>query len=93
MLLGGFVPADKGISGLNRPGGGSPADTGHRAIPQEGHILKMLTDNLAVTEIMILMNEAVVERFQGGVPDHAHSDGIIIAKRSRNWALIHKDGE
>ena len=52
----------------------------------------MLTDDLAVAEIMMLVNEAVVERFQGGVADHGHCDGTIIAKRSRNWALIHKDG-
>jgi len=33
MLLGGFVPADEGFSGLNRPGGRTPADTGYRTIP------------------------------------------------------------
>ena len=38
------------------------------------------------------MNQAVVERFQGGIPDHGHRDRTIIAKRSHNWNLIHNDG-
>ena len=52
----------------------------------------MLTDDLAVAEIMILVNEAVVERFQGGVPDHGHSDGTVVSKTSLHRRLIHKDG-
>jgi len=51
----------------------------------------MLTDDLAVTEIMILMNEAVVEGCQGGVPDHGHRDGTVISKTSLHRRLIHEN--
>jgi hypothetical protein len=91
FLLGGFVPADEGFSGLDRPGGRTPSDTGHRAIAEKGQIFQMLTDDLVVTEIMILMNEAVVEGLQGGVPDHGHCDGTVISKTSFQRRLIHEN--
>jgi len=51
----------------------------------------MLADNLAVTEIMVLINEAVVERFHGGVPDYGHGDGTIVRKTSLHRGLIHEN--
>jgi hypothetical protein len=51
----------------------------------------MLTDNLAVTEIMMLVNEAVVERFLMSVPDHSHGDGSIVSKTSFNRGLIYEN--
>jgi hypothetical protein len=51
----------------------------------------MLTDDLAVTEIMMLVNEAVIERFHGGVPDHGHRDGTVVSKTSIHRRLIHEN--
>ena len=42
----------------------------------------MLTDDLAVTEIMILMDEAVVEGFKGGMSYQRDIDGRKISKFS-----------
>lgn len=88
LLLGELVPADEGFSGLNRPGGGSPADTGHRTIPQKGHILQMLPDDLAVTEVMILVDEAIVEGFKSGMSYQRDIDGRKISKFSGDGAVI-----
>ena len=48
----------------------------------------MLTDDLAVTEIMILMNETVVEWFQGGMSYQGDIDGRKIGKFSGDGAVI-----
>ncbi len=48
----------------------------------------MLTDNLTITEIMILMNEAVVEGLKVGMPYQRDRDGRKIGKFSGDGALI-----
>src|SRR3990172_3712255 len=48
----------------------------------------MLADDLAVAEIMILMNEAVVEGFNIGMPYHRDSDRRQIGKFPGDGALI-----
>jgi len=48
----------------------------------------MLADDLAVTEIMILMNEAVVERFKIGMPYQRDSDRRKISKFPGDGAPI-----
>jgi hypothetical protein len=52
----------------------------------------MLTNDLAVTEIMMLVNEAIVERFLESVPDHGHGDGTIVGETSFHGRLIYKNG-
>jgi hypothetical protein len=42
------------------PFGRTPAQTGDGTIPKECHIFEMLADNLAVTEIMVLINESEI---------------------------------
>jgi hypothetical protein len=69
FFFGGLIPTDKGIAGFHGPSGRSPAQAGHRSLVHEGHIFEMTADDLTVTEIMILVNETVIERFQGGIPD------------------------
>jgi hypothetical protein len=34
----------------------------------------MIADNLPIAKVMVLLNEAVIERFKGGVPDQLKSD-------------------
>jgi hypothetical protein len=51
----------------------------------------MLTNDLAVTEIMMLVNEAVVERFLMSVPDHVHGDGTIVGETSLHRRLIYEN--
>jgi len=50
----------------------------------------MLTDNLAVAEIMMLINEAVVEGQKGGVPYHLYGYGAIVRNISQQGILIHE---
>jgi len=48
----------------------------------------MLADNLAVTEIMVLINEAVVEGFKGGMSYQGDRDGRKIGKFPGDGILI-----
>ncbi|MFA5789411.1 MAG: hypothetical protein WC924_06205 [Candidatus Gracilibacteria bacterium] len=48
----------------------------------------MLTDDLAVTEIMILVNEAVVEGFKGDMSYQRDIDGRKISKFSGDGVVI-----
>jgi len=49
-----------------------------------------LTDNLAVAEIMMLINEAVVEGFKGGVPNHVNGYRAIVGNIPQQGILIHE---
>ena len=69
VFFGLFVPSDEGVAGFNRPGGRSPADARNRPLADKGDVFKMISDNLAITEVMMLLNEAVVEGFKFGVSD------------------------
>ena len=84
-----LVPADEGLAGFYRPGGGTPSQTGDGSLPDEGHVLEMLADDLAVTEIMMFTDETVVEGFHRGVPDHGHRDGTVVSKTTIDRRLIH----
>jgi len=75
IFFGGFVPTDEGIAGLDRPGRGAPSETGYRPIPYKGDVFEMITDNLSITEIVMLFDQAVVKRFKGGITHHFEFNG------------------
>ena len=68
------VPSDKRVPAFYSPCGRPPAQTGDRSFIDKGHVLEMLADDLSVPQIMMPMNEAVVERFEMGIPDRQESD-------------------
>ena len=63
------VPADKIVSGFDFPGSRTPAQTGHGPISDKGDVLEMIADDLAVAEVMVLVDQRVVERFEFCVSD------------------------
>jgi len=75
FLFSGFIPAYEGISGLNRPCGRTPAQAGYGFIIYKGGVFEMIADNLAITRVVMLLDEAVVEGFKMGVSDQFEFNG------------------
>ena len=63
------VPADKIVSGFDFPGGRTPAQAGNGPSSDKGDVLEMIADDLAVAEVMVLVDQRVVERFEFCVSD------------------------
>ena len=63
------VPADKIVSGFDFPGGRAPTQTGNGPISDKGDVLKMIADDLAIAEVMVLVDQRVVEWFEFCVSD------------------------
>ena len=78
VFLGRLIPSDKGIPGFDRLCRRSPSQTGDRLFTDKGHVLEMVSDNLTITQIMVLLNQAVIEGFKGGVPDQLELDRFKI---------------
>jgi len=78
FFFGGFVPPDQRFPGFDRPCSRSPAQACDRLLTDKGHILEMVPDNLTITQVMILLNQAVIEWFKGGVSDQLKSDRFKI---------------
>jgi hypothetical protein len=89
------IPADEKISGLHPPGSRAPAKAGHRPILQESDVFEMSTDNLAISQIMVPVYEAVVERLKGGVSNRVQSRFRKIGELALQEALIdrHPDND
>ena len=69
------VPADKIVSGLDLPGGRTPAQTGNRPLVDKSDVLEMIADDLAIAEVMVLVDQRVVEWLQFCVPDWFEING------------------
>jgi hypothetical protein len=59
-------PADKDISAPNLIDTGRPGKTGDGSILDQDNILEMLADGLGVTEVVIVLNEAIEQLLQAG---------------------------
>ncbi len=71
FFFSGFIPADERIAGSNGPGRRTPAEASDRLVGYKGNIFEMTSDNLAITEVMILLDQAVVKRLKGSMSDQA----------------------
>lgn len=78
FFFGGFIPADERIAGSNGPGRRAPAEASDRPVLYKGDIFEMTSDNLAITEVMILLDQAVVKRFKRGIADQVKIKGIEV---------------
>ena len=68
-------PADKIVSGLDLPGGRAPAQTGNRSLVDKSDVLEMIADDLAIAEVMVLVDQGVVEWFEFCVSDRFEFNG------------------
>lgn len=64
-------PADEVVPGLDLPGGRAPSQTGHGPVTYKGHVLEMVAHDLAVAQVMVLLDQGIVQRFIGGVSDRS----------------------
>jgi len=83
VLSGLWLPADEGVSGLDLPGGRAPPQTGNRPLIDKSDVLEMIalrdvgylclyepeTDDLTITEVMVLVDQRVVEWLEFCVSD------------------------
>ena len=74
------VPADKIVSRFDLPGGRSPTQTGNRLLIDKSDILEMIADDLAIAEVMVLVDQGVVEWFEFCVSDRFEVNGSQIAQ-------------
>ena len=74
------VPADKIVSRFDFPGGRSPTQTGNRLLIDKSDILEMIADDLAIAEVMVLVDQGVVEWFEFCVSDRFEVNGSQIAQ-------------
>ena len=75
FLFGRFIPANESISGFDGPCRRSPPHAGYRSFIYKGHIFEMISDNLSITEIMMLLNQTVVKRLKSGISDQLDFNG------------------
>jgi hypothetical protein len=75
-------PTDELIPAGNPPGRGAPAEAGYDLTVKEGHILKMSANDLAVAQVMVTMDEAVIKGFQGSAPNHFEFEGAKLGESS-----------
>ena len=63
VLSGLRVPANEIVSGFDFPGGRTPAQPGNGPTSDKGDVLKMITDDLTIAQLMVLVDQRVVEWF------------------------------
>ena len=74
------LPADEGVSGFDLPGGRAPAQTGNGPLLDKGDVLDMIAHDLAIAEVMVLMDQRIVEWFEFCVSDRFEFNGSQIAQ-------------
>jgi hypothetical protein len=63
-----YLPADKTIPATNVAGRRAINHTGHRSLAGKNQILQVLSHRLAITQIVILLDQTVAELLKGGTP-------------------------
>jgi hypothetical protein len=63
-------PTDEPISAGDPPGWGAEAQAAHDLILYEGHVFEVSTNDLAVAQVVVVMDEAIIEGFEGGMANH-----------------------
>jgi len=80
-------PADEPIPAGDPPGRGAPAEAGNDLTAKEGHIFKVSANDLAIAQVMVAMDEAVIERFEGGAPNHFEFERAELGESSFQWGF------
>ena len=63
-------PSDELIPAGHPPGRGAPAEAGDDLATEKGHIFKVSPNDLAIAQVVVTLNEAVIEGFERGVTNH-----------------------
>jgi hypothetical protein len=79
-------PTDEMIPAGNPPGWGAPAEAGDDLAVEKGHIFEVSSYDLAVAEIVVVMDEAVIEGFERGVTDEFEFQG------GPGWRVFLREG-
>jgi len=53
----------------------APTEAGHGSIIHEGDVFEVIADNLSITEVMVLLDKAVVKGFKPCIANHFELDG------------------
>lgn len=75
-------PTDELIPARNPPGRGAPAEAGDDLAVEKGHIFEVSANDLAIAQVMVTMDEAVIEWFEGGVANHFEFKGAKVGEFS-----------
>jgi len=63
-------PADELIPAGDPPGRGAPAETGNDLAVEKGHIFEVSPNDLAIAQVVVAMDEAVIKGLQRSITDH-----------------------
>jgi hypothetical protein len=63
-------PADELIPAGDPPGWGAPAEAGNDLVAEKGDIFEVSPNDLAIAQVVVTLDEAVIEGFEGGVTNH-----------------------
>lgn len=62
------VPSDEAIPAPDVPGRRGPGEAGEGLFPRQCDVLEVLPDRIDIAQVVVLGDEAVVDRLQGGPP-------------------------
>jgi len=80
-------PTDELIPAGNPPGGGAPAEAGDDLAVEEGQVFEVSANDLAIAQVMVTMDKAVIEGFEGGVANHFKFKGAEVGEFSFQWGF------
>jgi hypothetical protein len=86
--LGCLVPPDELISCSHSPGGGPPSQTGNGAVADEGNVFEVVAHDLAVAQVVIPMDEAVVEGLKGSASNQSETERFQVGKIAGEGAVV-----
>jgi hypothetical protein len=67
IFLSGLVPSDQRIPGFDGPCGRSPSQTCYGLLTDKSDVFEMIPYDLSVAQVVMLFEEAVVQRLKGGI--------------------------
>jgi len=80
-------PTDELIPAGDPPSRGAPAEAGNDLAVEKGHIFKVSANDLAIAQVMVAMDEAVIEGFEGGVTNHFEFRRAEVGESSFQWGF------
>lgn len=81
-------PADEDIPAPDLISAGRPRKTGNRSILDQRNILEMFADGLGITEVVIMLDEAIKQFLQAGFPDLAEINRRQVLNRGIQWSPV-----
>lgn len=91
VLPGRYVPSDKSVPDSDVPRGGRPQQTSDRPAMGKGYILKVLSDRLAIAQVVVLVDQTVTELLLRSPADLLEVDGKKCIDGAMDRCLINCD--